>query len=125
MEMKGMSKLKAPFWLIWGLLIWVGLSCGAKIDGEEEVMNENRTTVNLIHVGAVVDKLTPSIGGAAEKCIQMALTDFYAAHPHYRNRLVMKIRDSQDVVAATSAGEVFFALFGLLLLGLMNFERGS
>ena len=120
-----MSKLRAPFWLIWGLLIWVGLSCAAKIDGEEEVMNENRTAVNFIHVGAVVDKLTPSIGGAAEKCIQMALTDFYAAHPHYRNRLVMQIRDSQDVVAATSAGEVFFALFGLLLFGLMNFERGS
>ncbi|XP_022971646.1 glutamate receptor 2.2-like [Cucurbita maxima] len=103
MEMKGKSKIKAPFWLIWGLLIWVGLSCAAKIDVEEEVMNENRTAVNLIHVGAVVDKLTPSIGGAAEKCIQMALTDFYAAHPYYRNRLIMHIRDSQDVVAATSA----------------------
>lgn len=97
-----------------GLLIWlilVGLSSGNKIEGENEKLYGNRTSrskkekVNLIHVGVVVDEVSPSIGGAAQKCIKMGILDFYALHPNYHNKLVVHIRDSQDVVAATSAGQ--------------------
>lgn len=121
-----LRKMKASFWLIWGLLIWVGLLSFATVAGEEdrdhEPLNGNRTSrakVNLIHVGAVVDELTPSIGGAAQRCIKMALADFYALHPNYRNKLVVHIRDSQDVVGATSAGEFF------LCLDLLNFVQAN
>ncbi|KAL4035871.1 hypothetical protein IC575_004579 [Cucumis melo] len=110
MEMRKGSLLSVLFWLMLGfLLIW-----GKQIEGhrEEEVQfnNGNKTSrsrkVNLIHVGAVVDEVSPSIGVAAQKCIKMALTDFYAFHPNYNNKLVLHFRDSHDMVAATSAGEL-------------------
>ncbi|XP_043710274.1 glutamate receptor 2.2-like [Telopea speciosissima] len=44
------------------------------------------------------------IGKVAERCISMALSDFYAVHPNYNSKIVLHVRDSRgDAVNAASA----------------------
>ncbi|GAB4857802.1 hypothetical protein Ancab_015709, partial [Ancistrocladus abbreviatus] len=44
------------------------------------------------------------VGEMGFTCIQMALSDFYASHAHFRTRLVLHTRGSnQDVVGAAAA----------------------
>ncbi|MBA0847649.1 hypothetical protein Goshw_020951 [Gossypium schwendimanii] len=45
------------------------------------------------------------VGKIGMSCMNMALSDFYATHPHYKTRLVFNTKDSMgDFVAAASAG---------------------
>ena len=80
-------------WLvIFIFLLLLGLCRGEEID---------RVSVA---VGVVLD-LNPTIGKMADKCICLALEDFYTNHPHYRTNLSIIIKDSKsDVVTAASAG---------------------
>ena len=45
------------------------------------------------------------MGGIAELCMSMALSDFYEENDNYTTRLALSTKDSEgDVVAAASAG---------------------
>ncbi|XVF89458.1 hypothetical protein PTKIN_Ptkin19aG0131900 [Pterospermum kingtungense] len=56
-----------------------------------------------VNVGVVLD-FDKQLGKIGLSCINMALSDFYAAHASYRTRLVLNPRDSKmDVVAAAAA----------------------
>ncbi|KAK8535182.1 hypothetical protein V6N12_056711 [Hibiscus sabdariffa] len=56
-----------------------------------------------VNVGVVLD-MDSLVGKIGISCIDMALSDFYAAHPHYKTRLVLHTRDSiGDIVAAAAA----------------------
>ncbi|XP_042515369.1 glutamate receptor 2.7-like [Macadamia integrifolia] len=59
---------------------------------------------DLFHVGVVLN-LDSVIGKVAERCISMALSDFYAVHHPYNNsKIVLHVRDSRgDAVIAASA----------------------
>ena len=63
-----------------------------------------------VKVGVVLN--TESIQGKLElTCINMAISDFYAAHPQSRSRIVLHVRDSRDdVVVAAAAGAPIFSL---------------
>ncbi|QHO16690.1 Glutamate receptor 2 [Arachis hypogaea] len=62
----------------------------------------------VINVGVVLD-LSETVGKIGLSCINMSLSDFYDAHPHYNTRMLLHVRDSQtDVVTAASAGTYFF-----------------
>ncbi|KAM5553990.1 glutamate receptor 2.9-like [Rosa sericea] len=63
---------------------------------------EPSTTKEVIRVPVgVVLNLNSSVGAMAEKCMTMALDDFYAKHAHYQTRLSLLTRDSKnDVVSA-------------------------
>ncbi|XWS17895.1 hypothetical protein CRYUN_Cryun33cG0107700 [Craigia yunnanensis] len=67
------------------------------------VVTHNIPTTTPVNVGVVLD-LDSLVGKIGLSCINMALSDFYAIHPHYKTRLVFNIRDSkQDVVTAAAA----------------------
>ncbi|KAL9273612.1 Glutamate receptor 2.7-like protein [Drosera capensis] len=62
--------------------------------------NDSNVEVN---VGAIYGK-KDWIGVMGFTCIQMALADFYASNPHYKTRISLYTRDSnQDVVGAAAA----------------------
>jgi hypothetical protein len=60
-----------------------------------------------VRVGVVLDLKSP-VGGIAELCMSMALSDFYEENDNYTTRLTLSTKDSGpsggDVVAAASAG---------------------
>lgn len=59
---------------------------------------------DVISVGVVLD-LKSLVGGMAERCMSMALSDFYEENESYNTRLALLTKDSgDDVVAAASAG---------------------
>ncbi|KAB5514428.1 hypothetical protein DKX38_028334 [Salix brachista] len=59
--------------------------------------------MEIIPVGVVLD-LNSTVGGIAESCISMAVSDFYAVNADFKTRLALFTRDSsRDVVAATSS----------------------
>ncbi|KAG2663781.1 hypothetical protein I3760_16G049100 [Carya illinoinensis] len=61
------------------------------------------TTVTPVDVGVILD-LDGWNGKVGMSCINMALSDFYASHTHYKTRLVLNPRDSRnDVVQAAVA----------------------
>ncbi|OMO86162.1 glutamate-gated kainate-type ion channel receptor subunit GluR5 [Corchorus capsularis] len=68
------------------------------------VVAQNTTGTIPVKVGVVLD-LDKMLGKIGLSCINMALSDFYAAHSSYRTRLVLNPRDSKmDVVGAAAAG---------------------
>jgi ionotropic glutamate receptor len=75
--------------------------------------NAQNTTVP-VDVGVVLDMDTWN-GKMGWSCINMALSDFYASHPHYKTRLRLNTRDSKsDVVGAAAAGS--FSLCVLFII---------
>ncbi|XVF02024.1 hypothetical protein REPUB_Repub04eG0140600 [Reevesia pubescens] len=57
------------------------------------------TNNTLVHVGVILDLNSP-VGSVANACIPMAISDFYAAHPNFKTRLYLHLRDSNDVLGA-------------------------
>ncbi|TVU12247.1 hypothetical protein EJB05_45882, partial [Eragrostis curvula] len=56
-----------------------------------------------VHVGVILD-LATELGKKSLLSLEMALEDFYAAHPNFTTRLSLRVRDSErDVVTAASA----------------------
>ncbi|KAM7477583.1 hypothetical protein LguiA_025796 [Lonicera macranthoides] len=71
--------------------------------------NESNSTSGKIpvNVGVVLDT-DEVIGKMGLRCIRMALSDFYASHPHYSTRLLLNVRNSNaTVVGAASAGKTY------------------
>ncbi|XP_022756262.1 glutamate receptor 2.8-like [Durio zibethinus] len=65
-----------------------------------QTLNNITTPVKL---GVVLD-LDSLVGKIGLSCINMALSDFYATHPHYKTRVVFTTKDSkEDVVSAAAA----------------------
>ncbi|CAK7354064.1 unnamed protein product [Dovyalis caffra] len=61
------------------------------------------TTFIPVNVGVVLD-LDDLGGKIGLSCINMAISDFYATHGHYKTRLLLTTRDSKkDIVGAASA----------------------
>ncbi|KAG2692163.1 hypothetical protein I3760_08G039600 [Carya illinoinensis] len=59
----------------------------------------------VVPVGVVLDLNSP-VGGVAERCMSMALSDFYAVNDDYNTRLALLTMDSgNDVIAAASVGQ--------------------
>ncbi|KAG6644194.1 glutamate receptor 2.1-like [Carya illinoinensis] len=57
----------------------------------------------VVPVGVVLD-LNSTVGGVAERCMSMALSDFYGVYDYYNTRIALLTRDSgKDVIAAASA----------------------
>ncbi|KAE8673839.1 Glutamate receptor 2.9 [Hibiscus syriacus] len=66
--------------------------------------SRNTATVVPVNVGVVLD-MDSLVGKLGMSCIDMALSDFYATHPHYKTRLLLHTKDSMDdLVAAAAAG---------------------
>ncbi|KAG6644189.1 hypothetical protein CIPAW_08G038500 [Carya illinoinensis] len=64
---------------------------------------EHSMAKEVIPVGVVLDLNSP-VGGVAERCMSMALSDFYAVNADYNTRLALLTMDSgNDVIAAASA----------------------
>lgn len=69
---------------------------------------------SYIKVGVILD-MQSSVGKVVHRCIIMAISDFYAANPHYRTRIVFKTRDTKgEPLRALSSGAFFFLLFFIL-----------
>ncbi|XP_022731763.1 glutamate receptor 2.7-like isoform X2 [Durio zibethinus] len=67
-----------------------------------QTQNSSSTTTP-VNVGVVLD-MDSLVGKIGLSCINMALSDFYATHPHYKTRLIVNTKDSkEDVVAAAAA----------------------
>lgn len=64
------------------------------------------TTSNVdVKVGLVLD-MNSWAGKMSSRCISMAFSDFYASHSHYKTRLVLHIRDSNNsVIGAARAAD--------------------
>ncbi|PRQ24185.1 putative periplasmic binding protein-like I [Rosa chinensis] len=67
-------------------------------------MAQNKTTTTIpVNVGVVLD-INQDYGKIWLSCIKLALSDFYGSHAHYKTRLVLNIRDSENnVVRAADA----------------------
>ena len=69
-----------------------------------------RTTSTIgVNVGLVLD-MNSWAGKMSSRCISMAFSDFYASHSHYKTRLVLHTRDSNNsVIGAAHAGGTSFS----------------
>lgn len=64
------------------------------------------TAQQQVRVGVILN-LTSAVGQRRKVGIEMALEDYYAAHPGSRTRVVPSFRDSGgEVVGAASAGKL-------------------
>lgn len=64
-----------------------------------------------VRVGLVLD-MDNYMGQMGSQCIEMALSDFYAAHEHYETRLLLSHRDSKlDILGAASAGNIHIYIY--------------
>ncbi|CAK7354098.1 unnamed protein product [Dovyalis caffra] len=76
---------------------------------------QNTTSTIPVNVGVVLD-LDYLDANVSLSCINMALSDFYAAHGDYKTRLVLTTRDSKkDVVGAAAAGSLSAPLVQAIL----------
>ncbi|KAA8521445.1 hypothetical protein F0562_012122 [Nyssa sinensis] len=66
----------------------------------EMVMAQNKTIP--VNVGVVLD-MDEWVGRMGLRCISMALSDFYASHAHYKTRLVLHAKDSNNSVVGAAA----------------------
>ena len=68
------------------------------------VAGEAAATTVPVRVGVILD-LATALGKKSLLSLEMALEDFYAAHPNFTTRVEFHVRDSdRDVVTAASAG---------------------
>ncbi|CAJ2643707.1 unnamed protein product [Trifolium pratense] len=68
--------------------------------GMAQPRNESNVVVK---VGAVLDVTNGTVGIIGLSCINMALSDFYHSHSHYKTRIQIILRDShKDVVTAAA-----------------------
>ncbi|KAF7830389.1 glutamate receptor 2.8-like [Senna tora] len=81
-----------------GLFLIAGMASSSAL-----IIHALNITVPL-NVGVLVDADT-WIGKLGLSCINMALSDFYNSHTHYKTRILLNIKHSNtDVIAAASAG---------------------
>ncbi|XP_058785984.1 glutamate receptor 2.7-like [Vicia villosa] len=67
------------------------------LGGMAHIRNES----TVVKVGAVLDISNGTVGKIGLSCINMALSDFYHSHSHYKTRIQIIIRDShRDIVTA-------------------------
>ncbi|CAL5204933.1 unnamed protein product [Lathyrus oleraceus] len=68
-------------------------------------MAQTRNESSVVKVGAVLDISDGTVGKIGLSCINMALSDFYLSHSHYKTRIQIIVRDShRDVVNAAAHG---------------------
>ncbi|KAK6238779.1 hypothetical protein QUC31_004248, partial [Theobroma cacao] len=80
--------------------------CLGKLSGKPVLTNKTENEmVNEVHVGVILD-MGSLEGKILQRCISMAISDFYSVHDHYKTRLVLHTRDSKgETLNALSAGE--------------------
>ncbi|KAL4301790.1 hypothetical protein GQ457_10G003090 [Hibiscus cannabinus] len=102
-KMRGSPTIRTTFSLFITLCLFINvwLPVGVVV---AQSQNTTSTTVP-VNVGVVLD-MDSMVGKIGMSCISMALSDFYAAHPHYKTRLVLDINDSKDNVVAAAAAAV-------------------
>ncbi|MED6133525.1 hypothetical protein PIB30_029074 [Stylosanthes scabra] len=65
----------------------------------------------VVKVGAVLDVSEGMVGKIGLNSIRMCIHDFYVAHPHYKTRLQLFLRDShRDMVTAAAQGSFYFSI---------------
>ncbi|KAK1588735.1 hypothetical protein Q3G72_026523 [Acer saccharum] len=57
---------------------------------------------SIVHIGAIFDENSPE-GAIAETCMSMAISDFYALHPHHWTRLVLHPTTANDLGSTAAA----------------------
>lgn len=78
-------------------------------------MLEPSESMEIVKVGVILD-MKSTVGSMANRTISMALSDFYSLNSHYRTRLNLLTRDSQnDVVLAAFSGKIFIHCYCHLL----------
>jgi ionotropic glutamate receptor len=87
------------------LLIFIVITCCfVNMLGGMAQMRNNESSI-VVKVGAVLDVSNGPVGIIGLSCINMALSDFYHSHFHYKTRIQIILRDShQDVVTAAAHG---------------------
>ncbi|CAJ2643708.1 unnamed protein product [Trifolium pratense] len=68
--------------------------------GMAQIRNESSVVVK---VGAVLDVSNGTVGIIGLSCINMALSDFYESHSHYKTRIQIIVRDSHKDVVTSAA----------------------
>jgi ionotropic glutamate receptor len=96
-----MMKKNNPISIVYYVILMV--TCLCVNDGILAQRNE----IVVVKVGAVLDLSngTNAVGIIALSCINMALSDFYDSHSHYKTRIQLIVRDTHtDVVTAGAHG---------------------
>jgi ionotropic glutamate receptor len=95
-----MVKMDNPSIMI--LIVIITCWCLNMFGGMAQIRNESNVVVK---VGAVLDVSNGTVGIIGLSCINMALSDFYDSHSHYKTRIQIILRDShKDVVNAAAQG---------------------
>ena len=63
---------------------------------------------SIVHIGAIFDENSPE-GAIAKTCMSMAISDFYALHPHHWTRLVLHPTTANDLGSTAAAGNNFMS----------------
>ncbi|KAK4404511.1 Glutamate receptor 2.7 [Sesamum angolense] len=75
--------------------------CHAANDAIEHGSSEH-TQSSVVPIGVVLDLDSP-LGTMADVCMEMAVSDFYAAHPNYATRLRLHTKNAKSVLEANFA----------------------
>ncbi|KAK4404500.1 Glutamate receptor 2.9 [Sesamum angolense] len=76
--------------------------CCAASDAVEHGSSEQKRD-SVVPIGVVLDLDSP-LGTVADVCMEMAVSDFYAAHPNYSTRLRLHTKNAKSVLEANFAG---------------------
>jgi ionotropic glutamate receptor len=87
------------------ILIFIVITyCFVNMLGGMAQMRNNESSI-VVKVGAVLDVTNGTVGIIGLSCINMALSDFYLTHSHYKTRIQIIVKDShKDVVTAAAHG---------------------
>ncbi|XP_058781055.1 glutamate receptor 2.7-like [Vicia villosa] len=84
------------------IMIFIMVTCwclNLLLGGMAQIRNES----TVVKVGTVLDISNGTVGKIGLSCINMALSDFYLSHSHYKTRIQIIVRDShRDVVNAAA-----------------------
>ncbi|XP_045802113.1 glutamate receptor 2.7-like isoform X2 [Trifolium pratense] len=94
-----MMKKDNPISFVYFVIFMVTCWC-VLLGGMAQTRNESNV---IVKVGAVLDVSNGTVGIIGLSCINMALTDFYESHSHYKTRIQIIVKDShKDVVTAAT-----------------------
>jgi len=94
-----------------GLLTWLLLFLSASFTNMAEAMQEAEKNNKMVdvNIGVIYDE-DSLLGNMSLQCIQMALSDFYDSHGHYKTKIKLHTRlfPRNSIVDAAAAGMTLF-----------------
>ncbi|EXC18794.1 hypothetical protein L484_007167 [Morus notabilis] len=93
-----------PVIFVFVLLVWLSTRVFLLGSAQKSSTTNNNRSIE-VNVGVILD-LETTFGKMGLRCINMAISDFYASNPHYNTRLILHTKGSKSDVVGAAAAEI-------------------